>query len=58
VLNFLGNSAPPLTPYVYQSVYGRAAVTVSGSAKIGLEYAHPLKQRAIGKMKFLVSVDF
>ena len=58
VLNFLGNSAPPLTPYVYQSVYGRAAVTVSGPAKIGLEYAHPLKQRAIGKMKFLVSVDF
>lgn len=57
VLNFLGNGSAPLTPYFYQSVYGRATVTVSGSAKVGLEYAHPLKKNALGNVKLLVSAD-
>ena len=58
MLNSLGNSPAPLAPYFYQSVYGRTAVTISGSAKIGLEYAHPLKPHAIGKLKLLFSADF
>ena len=58
MLNSLGNSPAPLAPYFYQSVYGRTVVTISGSAKIGLEYAHPLKPHAIGKLKLLFSADF
>lgn len=57
-LNFLGNGRASLAPYFYQSVYGRAVVTVSGSAKVGLEYAHPLKAHAPGKLKLLFSADF
>ena len=57
-LNFLGNRRAALVPYFYQSVYGRAIVTVSGSAKVGLEYAHPLKPHALGKLKLLFSADF
>ena len=58
MLNSLGNSPAPLAPYFYQSVYGRTVITISGSAKIGLEYAHPLKPHAIGKLKLLFSADF
>lgn len=57
-VNFLGNGRTALVPYFYQSVYGRAIVTVSGSAKVGLEYAHPLKPHALGKLKLLFSADF
>ena len=58
MLNSLGNSPAPLAPYFYQSVYGRTAITISGSVKIGLEYAHPIKKDARGKLKLLVSADF
>ena len=58
VLNSLRNSPAPLAPYFYQSVYGRTVIIISGSAKIGLEYAHPLKPHAIGKLKLLFSADF
>ena len=58
MLNFLGNSSGTLQQYFYQSIYGRASVTVSGSVKIGLEYAHPIKKDARGKMKLLVSANF
>lgn len=58
MLNSLGNSSALLAPYFYQSVYGRTAITISGSVKIGLEYAHPIKKDARGKLKLLVSADF
>ena len=58
VLNFLGSSSASLTPYFYQSVYGRTTITISGSAQVGIEYAHPLKNNAIGKLRLLVSADF
>lgn len=58
MLNSLGNSSALLVPYFYQSVYGRTAITISGSVKIGLEYAHPIKKDARGKLKLLVSADF
>ena len=58
VFNFLGNATAPFTRYFYQSVYGRAVITISGSAQLGIEYAHPIKNKAIGKLRFLVSADF
>lgn len=57
LLNFLGNGSGALVLHFYQSVYGRATVTISGSAKLGLEYAHPIKKNALGKMKLLISAD-
>ena len=58
MLNFLGKDSASLVPYFYQSVYGRTAVTISGAAKLGIEYAHPIKKNAIGKLKLLFSADF
>ena len=58
MLNFLGNNSAALMPHFYQSVYGRTAITISGAAKLGIEYAHPIKKNALGKLKLLFTADF
>ena len=58
MLNFFGTRSALRRPHFYQSIYGRTAITISGVAKLGIEYAHPVKDNAIGKLKLLFSADF
>ena len=57
MLNFLAAGTQARSAHFYQSIYGRAVLTISAIASAGLEYAHPLKRNAGGTLKFLFDID-
>ncbi|MGP1594820.1 MAG: hypothetical protein ACTTH8_06205 [Treponema sp.] len=58
VVNFLHTGSGTAAPDWYQSVYTKAAFTISGTAKIGFEYNQPLKPHTLGKFDLLFDVSF